>query len=198
MHASTAGLRSRWERKWSWMVRPSCAFGRRHRPPVASIEIIRSGEIVYSAKPGKRNVELSYRDADAPANGSEHYHVRLVQSDGQIALVLPCLDRLSGSGLTIRRIALPRTREQAGRSLRNRGPLDSRHLQCDRPAGSGSQGKRGSAAGGGCQYSCARLAQTVAVCRLGRRGPADFARVGYRSWLKPPVASPLVIGAPDS
>ena len=34
--------------------------------PVALVEIIRSGEVVYSAEPGTSEVRISYRDSDAP------------------------------------------------------------------------------------------------------------------------------------
>ena len=57
--------------------------------PVASVEIIRSGEVVYSAEPGKALVNLKFRDADAPEEGTRHYHVRMVQEDGQIAWSSP-------------------------------------------------------------------------------------------------------------
>ena len=57
--------------------------------PVASVEIIRSGEVVYSAEPGKALVNLTFRDADAPEEGTRHYHVRMVQEDGQIAWSSP-------------------------------------------------------------------------------------------------------------
>ncbi len=57
--------------------------------PVASVEIIRSGEVVYSLDPQTPEVRISYRDADAPQSGSSHYHVRLVLDDGQIAWSTP-------------------------------------------------------------------------------------------------------------
>ena len=57
--------------------------------PVALVEVIRSGEVVYSAKPQMSEVEIVYRDADAPQDGSAYYHVRLVQEDGQIAWSTP-------------------------------------------------------------------------------------------------------------
>ena len=57
--------------------------------PVASVEIIRSGEVMYSVEPQTSEVKISYRDSDAPQDGSAHYHVRLVQDDGQIAWSTP-------------------------------------------------------------------------------------------------------------
>ena len=56
---------------------------------VALVEVIRSGEVVYSAEPGRSDVEIAYRDSDAPQDGSAYYHVRLVQEDGQIAWSTP-------------------------------------------------------------------------------------------------------------
>ncbi len=57
--------------------------------PVASLEIIRSGEIVYSSEPGTTEMAVSYRDENAPQTASAHYHVRLVQGNGQIAWSSP-------------------------------------------------------------------------------------------------------------
>ena len=57
--------------------------------PIASLEVIRSGEVVYSAQPGDHDIAVSFRDASAPASGSAHYHVRMVQSDGQIVWSSP-------------------------------------------------------------------------------------------------------------
>ena len=57
--------------------------------PIQSIELVRSGEVVYSASPGTPSVSLDYRDEDAPQDGSAHYHARLVQEDGQIAWATP-------------------------------------------------------------------------------------------------------------
>lgn len=57
--------------------------------PLKSLEIVRSGEIVYSAEPRRKDVSISFRDENAPVDGSAHYHVRLVQEDGQIAWSTP-------------------------------------------------------------------------------------------------------------
>ena len=57
--------------------------------PVESLEIIRSGEIVYSAEPRAADISVSFRDESSPREGSAHYHVRLVQEDGQIAWSSP-------------------------------------------------------------------------------------------------------------
>lgn len=56
---------------------------------LASVEIIRSGQIVYSARPGTPEVSVSFRDEAMPDLASAHYHARLVQSDGQIAWSTP-------------------------------------------------------------------------------------------------------------
>ena len=56
---------------------------------VALVEIIRSGEVVYSVKPQTSEVRISYRDSNSPHAGSAYYHVRLVQDDGQIAWSTP-------------------------------------------------------------------------------------------------------------
>lgn len=57
--------------------------------PVASLQIIRNGENVYSAEPRTRLVSMSYRDRERPHRGTAYYHVRLVQDDGQIAWSSP-------------------------------------------------------------------------------------------------------------
>ncbi len=57
--------------------------------PVASLEIIRSGEVVYSAEPGTAEVSVSFRDQSAPRSGSAHYYVRMVQADRQIVWSSP-------------------------------------------------------------------------------------------------------------
>lgn len=57
--------------------------------PIQILELVRSGEMVYSASPGTKDVSVDFRDEEAPSEGSEHYHVRLVQSDGQIAWSTP-------------------------------------------------------------------------------------------------------------
>lgn len=57
--------------------------------PVESLEIVRSGEIVYSAQPLATDVSITFRDESAPREGSAHYHVRLVLDDGQIAWSTP-------------------------------------------------------------------------------------------------------------
>ena len=44
---------------------------------------------MYSVEPQTSEVKISYRDSDAPQDGSAHYHVRLVQDDGQIAWSTP-------------------------------------------------------------------------------------------------------------
>lgn len=57
--------------------------------PLDFVEIIRNGEIVYSARPGTADVSISFRDETAPQQASAHYHARLVQTDLQIAWSTP-------------------------------------------------------------------------------------------------------------
>jgi hypothetical protein len=68
---------------------PSLSFRAFATAPVDSLEIVRSGEVLYSAKPGTSEVAVDFRDEDAPGEGSAHYHVRIVQRDGQIAWSSP-------------------------------------------------------------------------------------------------------------
>ena len=68
---------------------PSLSFRASSTAPVDSLEIVRSGEVVYSSKPGTSTVALDFRDEDAPGDGWAHYHVRIVQRDGQIAWSSP-------------------------------------------------------------------------------------------------------------
>ncbi len=57
--------------------------------PIQSLEIIRSGAVVYSDNPGQAAVLLDYLDEDAPESAVSHYHLRIVQQDGQIAWGTP-------------------------------------------------------------------------------------------------------------
>lgn len=57
--------------------------------PITTLEIIRSGTVLYASEPGTATVQVDFRDEDPPEEGSAHYHVRLVQSDRQIAWVSP-------------------------------------------------------------------------------------------------------------
>jgi len=68
---------------------PSLSFRASATAPVDSLEIVRSGEVVYSSKPGTSTVAVDFRDEDAPGDGWAHYHVRIVQLDGQIAWSSP-------------------------------------------------------------------------------------------------------------
>lgn len=68
---------------------PSLSFRASATAPVDSLEIVRSGEVLYSAKPGTSEVAVDFLDKDAPGEGSAHYHVRIVQRDGQIAWSSP-------------------------------------------------------------------------------------------------------------
>ncbi len=68
---------------------PQLRFRATGTAPVRLVEIIRSGSVVYSASPGQAVVSVDFRDEDAPDRGSAHYHVRIVQEDGQIAWATP-------------------------------------------------------------------------------------------------------------
>ncbi len=68
---------------------PSLSFRVSATAPVDSLEMLRSGEVVYSSTPGTATVAVDFRDEDAPSHGSAHYHVRIVQRDGQIAWSSP-------------------------------------------------------------------------------------------------------------
>ena len=68
---------------------PELVFRATGTAPVASLEIIRNGEVVYSARPSTSRVSVSFRDESAPRQGVAHYHARLVQDDGQIAWSTP-------------------------------------------------------------------------------------------------------------
>ncbi len=57
--------------------------------PISTMEIIRSGEVVYSAAPHLKSIDISYEDQESPGTGSQYYHARLVQADGQIAWSSP-------------------------------------------------------------------------------------------------------------
>lgn len=51
---------------------------------IASIEVIRSEEVVYATSPNHQEVSLSFTDKDPPA-GSGYYYVRVVQDDREMA-----------------------------------------------------------------------------------------------------------------
>lgn len=57
--------------------------------PVALLEIIRNGEIVYSTQPNSSEVSVSFRDENRPQTGPAHYHARLVQENRQITWSTP-------------------------------------------------------------------------------------------------------------
>ncbi len=68
---------------------PEFSIHVRGTAPVSSLEIIRSGEVVYSSRPGSVEVSVSFRDESAPPSASAHYHVRMVQTNGQIVWSSP-------------------------------------------------------------------------------------------------------------
>ena len=68
---------------------PELAIEATGTAPVSSLEIIRSGEVVYSAQPGTTDVSVSFRDESSAPPASAYYHVRMVQADGQIVWSSP-------------------------------------------------------------------------------------------------------------
>ena len=55
---------------------------------VASIEIIKNEEVIFTTTPNRQDVELTYVDQDAVA-GTSYYYVRVIQDDRQIAWSSP-------------------------------------------------------------------------------------------------------------
>jgi hypothetical protein len=56
--------------------------------PVAKVDIIKDNEVIYSAGPGKRNVEFEFTDTGA-IEGRHFYYVRVMQTDQMIAWSSP-------------------------------------------------------------------------------------------------------------
>lgn len=63
---------------------------------IASIEVIRNEEVVYSTRPGTREVNFVYTDSDS-SEGESYYYVRVVQNDREIAWGSPIWVRRAGS-----------------------------------------------------------------------------------------------------
>lgn len=51
---------------------------------IEEIEIVRSGKVLATLRPGKREVEITHVDPE-PLNGESYYYVRLQQRDGEMA-----------------------------------------------------------------------------------------------------------------
>ncbi len=56
--------------------------------PIARLDLIRDGTVIYSAAPEHREVALTYKDSDGRA-GRHYYYVRLLQDDRMIAWSSP-------------------------------------------------------------------------------------------------------------
>ncbi len=56
--------------------------------PIARVDLIRSGEYVYTAAPGKKAVVIEHTDQACPP-GTHWYYFRIVQADGEIAWASP-------------------------------------------------------------------------------------------------------------
>ncbi len=55
---------------------------------VASLEIIKNEEVIFTTTPNRKDVELTYVDQDA-ASGTSYYYVRVIQDERQIAWSSP-------------------------------------------------------------------------------------------------------------
>ncbi len=56
--------------------------------PIARVDLIRSGQYIYTAAPGKRHVVIEHTDRACPP-GTHWYYFRIVQADGEIAWASP-------------------------------------------------------------------------------------------------------------
>jgi len=56
--------------------------------PVEKIEIVKNNKFVFSDKPKKASVQLTYEDSDSKP-GESYYYVRVEQADGQMAWSSP-------------------------------------------------------------------------------------------------------------
>ena len=67
---------------------------------IAAIEVVRNGEIVFSGRPGQRDLALTFTDSDPPP-GDLYYYVRIVQDDRGIAWGSPIwIERSDGPAAT--------------------------------------------------------------------------------------------------
>ena len=60
---------------------------------VASVEIIKNEEVIFTTTPNQQDVELTFMDQDA-TSGTSYYYVRVIQDDPPDRLVQPHLDEL--------------------------------------------------------------------------------------------------------
>lgn len=56
--------------------------------PIAQVDVIKDNQYVYTAKPNKQEVTLTYLDNN-PTQGTSYYYVRVRQTDGQMAWASP-------------------------------------------------------------------------------------------------------------
>jgi hypothetical protein len=56
---------------------------------VAQVVVVKNQQIVYTAQPGTKTVDLEFRDAHFVAGEPAYYYVRVLQSDGQLAWSSP-------------------------------------------------------------------------------------------------------------
>src|SRR5262249_31965965 len=56
--------------------------------PIAKVIVVKDNQVVYTATPGKPEVDLTWMDNEARA-GTSYYYVRLEQEDGQLAWASP-------------------------------------------------------------------------------------------------------------
>ncbi len=67
---------------------------------IATIDVIRNEQVVYSGHPGRREVAMTYTDNDPP-DGDLYYYVRVVQVDREIAWGSPIwIERTGAAGGT--------------------------------------------------------------------------------------------------
>lgn len=58
------------------------------RKPIDTVEIVRNGEFIFTAKPARDRVTLEFTDAQFPA-GEAYYYLRVKQTDGNLAWSSP-------------------------------------------------------------------------------------------------------------
>jgi hypothetical protein len=56
--------------------------------PLKEIQVVKNNRFVYDQKPGVREAEFSFSDAEVQA-GESYYYVRVLQEDGQVAWSSP-------------------------------------------------------------------------------------------------------------
>ncbi|MCZ6795725.1 MAG: hypothetical protein O7J95_19130 [Planctomycetota bacterium] len=68
--------------------KPEFVLRARGTAAIARVDVIRNGEYVYSAEPGKKEIEIKYLDMKPPP-GTSYYYFRLRQEDGELAWTSP-------------------------------------------------------------------------------------------------------------